>query len=58
MGRVADPESELQVLGEVADLDVLEFGCGAAQWSIALQRWGAGSRAWTTHRASSSMHVS
>jgi len=35
------PESELQVLGEVAGLDVLEFGCGAAQWSIALHRRGA-----------------
>lgn len=35
------PESELQVLGDVAGLDVLEFGCGAAQWSIALSRQGA-----------------
>jgi SAM-dependent methyltransferase len=35
------PESELQVLGDVAGLDVLEFGCGAAQWAIALSRQGA-----------------
>ncbi|RFU86088.1 class I SAM-dependent methyltransferase [Streptomyces triticagri] len=35
------PEAELQVLGEVAALDVLEFGCGAAQWSIGLARKGA-----------------
>jgi 2-polyprenyl-3-methyl-5-hydroxy-6-metoxy-1,4-benzoquinol methylase len=35
------PESELQVLGEVAGKDVLELGCGAAQWSIALHRRGA-----------------
>jgi SAM-dependent methyltransferase len=30
------PESELGVLGDVDGLDVLELGCGAAQWSIAL----------------------
>jgi SAM-dependent methyltransferase len=35
------PESELQVLGDVAGRDVLELGCGAAQWSIALHRRGA-----------------
>ncbi len=35
------PESELQVLGGVAGLDVLELGCGAAQWSIALAGEGA-----------------
>lgn len=35
------PESELQVLGDVDGLDVLELGCGAAQWSIALARRGA-----------------
>ena len=34
-------ESELNVLGDVAGKDVLEFGCGAAQWSIALARLGA-----------------
>ena len=30
------PETELDVLGDVAGRDVLEYGCGAAQWSIAL----------------------
>jgi hypothetical protein len=32
------PESELNVLGDVAGLDVLELGCGAAQWSILLTK--------------------
>jgi SAM-dependent methyltransferase len=35
------PESELNVLGDVRDKDMLELGCGAAQWSIALARAGA-----------------
>ena len=35
------PESDLQLLGEVAGRDVLEYGCGAAQWSIALAKRGA-----------------
>ena len=35
------PESELGVLGEVKDRDILELGCGAAQWSIALSKAGA-----------------
>lgn len=35
------PETELQVLGDVEGKDILEFGCGAAQWSIALARLGA-----------------
>jgi SAM-dependent methyltransferase len=35
------PESELSVLGDVAGRDVLELGCGAAQWSIVLARRGA-----------------
>ena len=35
------PESELQVLGAIEGMDILEFGCGAAQWSIALARRGA-----------------
>jgi SAM-dependent methyltransferase len=35
------PESELAVLGDVAGKDVLELGCGAAQWSILLAGLGA-----------------
>ncbi len=35
------PEAELRILREVAGRDVLELGCGAAQWSIALARQGA-----------------
>jgi SAM-dependent methyltransferase len=34
-------ESEIGVLGTVDDRDVLEIGCGAAHWSIALARRGA-----------------
>lgn len=35
------PEAELNVLGDVSGKDVLELGCGAAQWSILLARRGA-----------------
>ena len=35
------PECELQMLGDVAGRDVLEYGCGGAQWSIALAAQGA-----------------
>jgi SAM-dependent methyltransferase len=35
------PEADLNVLGDVAGLDVLELGCGAAQWSISLAVAGA-----------------
>jgi SAM-dependent methyltransferase len=35
------PEVELQVLGDVEGKDVLELGCGAAQWSILLAKQGA-----------------
>src|SRR3954471_11429876 len=35
------PESELNVLGEVGGLDVLEYGCGGAQWAIKLAPRGA-----------------
>jgi SAM-dependent methyltransferase len=35
------PEAEVEALGDVAGLDVLEIGCGAAQWSIALAGLGA-----------------
>jgi ubiquinone/menaquinone biosynthesis C-methylase UbiE len=40
-GVWALPEDELCILGDVAGKDVLEFGCGAAQWSIALSQRGA-----------------
>ena len=30
------PESRLHVLGDIRGMDILELGCGAAQWSIAL----------------------
>jgi SAM-dependent methyltransferase len=36
------PEEEVGVLGDARGLDVLELGCGAAQWSVALA--GRGSR--------------
>lgn len=35
------PEAELGVLGDVAGRDVIELGCGGAQFSIALARQGA-----------------
>jgi SAM-dependent methyltransferase len=35
------PERELGILGDVAGKDVLELGCGAAQWSILLAQQGA-----------------
>ena len=35
------PEDEVGALGEVAGRDVLELGCGAAQWSLALAADGA-----------------
>jgi SAM-dependent methyltransferase len=40
-GAWSIPEDELHVLGDVAGKDVLEFGCGAAQWSVALTKRGA-----------------
>jgi SAM-dependent methyltransferase len=40
-GTSRAPESELGVLGDVDGKDVMELGCGAAQWSIALARRGA-----------------
>jgi len=40
-GTAQIPEAELRVLGDVSGLDVLELGCGAAQWSIALALRGA-----------------
>jgi ubiquinone/menaquinone biosynthesis C-methylase UbiE len=35
------PEAQLHILGEVAGRDILELGCGAARWSIALAQQGA-----------------
>lgn len=35
------PESRIHALGDVRGLDVLEYGCGGAQWSIWLARQGA-----------------
>ncbi len=40
-GTWSVPERELEILGDVAGKDVLELGCGAAQWSILLARRGA-----------------
>jgi SAM-dependent methyltransferase len=40
-GTARIPESESGVLGDVIGRNVLEFGCGAAQWSIALAWLGA-----------------
>ena len=35
------PEAELGVLGDLRGRDVLEYGCGAAQWTVALRDDGA-----------------
>ena len=35
------PEADLQILGDVDGKDVLELGCGAAQWAILLTARGA-----------------
>jgi SAM-dependent methyltransferase len=40
-GAYRIPESELQILGDVAGRDVLELGCGGGQWSVALEPLGA-----------------
>jgi SAM-dependent methyltransferase len=40
-GAYRVPESKLQILGDVGGRDVLELGCGAAQWAIALAAEGA-----------------
>ncbi len=39
-GAFRIPEAELQVLGDLRDRTVLELGCGAAQWTIALANDG------------------
>ena len=41
-GQWSIPEKELGILGSVDGLDILELGCGAARWSIALA--GSGGR--------------
>jgi SAM-dependent methyltransferase len=35
------PESQLDILGEVQGRDILELGCGAAQWTLALSQRAA-----------------
>lgn len=40
-GTYRIPEAEVRALGHVRGRDVLEYGCGAAQWSIALALAGA-----------------
>lgn len=40
-GMWHQPESELQVLGDVAGLDALDYGCGTGYWSAWLTRAGA-----------------
>jgi SAM-dependent methyltransferase len=40
-GAWSIPEGDVGVLPDVAAKDVLELGCGGAQWSIALARRGA-----------------
>jgi SAM-dependent methyltransferase len=40
-GTYQIPEAKLRVLDDVRDRDVLEYGCGGAQWSIHLARRGA-----------------
>jgi len=40
-GMGAVPEARVRALGRVRGLEVLEYGCGAAQWSIFLAQRGA-----------------
>ena len=40
-GAFRVPEDELQILGDTRGSTVLELGCGAAQWAIALDGLGA-----------------
>src|SRR5215475_1871463 len=40
-GTFRIPESELQLLPDVAGLGVLELGCGSGQWSVWLASQGA-----------------
>ena len=52
-GTTQIPESELQILGDVGGRDILEFGCGAAQWSIALAAARRSTRSGLTCRSAS-----
>src|SRR5690348_6914084 len=40
-GTFSTPEADLNLLGDVRNKDILELGCGGAQWSIALAQSGA-----------------
>lgn len=40
-GTYSIPEARLGVLGDVRGKDILEFGCGGAQWAISLTLAGA-----------------
>ncbi len=40
-GPYSPGEKDLQIIGEVKDLDVLELGCGGGQISVVLAKWGA-----------------
>lgn len=40
-GPISPGESELKLLGNVKDKDVLEIGCGGGQNAIVLNKWGA-----------------
>ncbi len=51
------PEAELACSATVAGLDVLELGCGAAQWSIALARRGGADRPASTTPARQLEHA-
>ncbi len=59
LGDVAAARVGARVLGDVAGKDVLELGCGAAQWSILLAQAAArASSGSTTRRGSSSTRAS
>lgn len=40
-GPISPGESELKLLGNVKDKDILEIGCGGRQNAIVLSKWGA-----------------
>ena len=51
------PEAEVGALGDVDGADVLEYGCGAAQWSIVLARRGAHAASGSTSRDAQLRHA-